>query len=432
MPIDLLKLQTFDLTIIDYFNNNELLTWQSDSDRLNHFDNEVITTKKVKQYKGIYFCFYSSRLDILFKPHYYFNDNLHNANDFKIIDCINVINEFKTDLEIDFNLLKVVNIEFGLNVVSPIDIKDLITFLAYHERNEFRNDTGLPFSKKSYSTNKKGTANKYKFIKAYAKGLQFPEYTDINTYRFEVSTKMGKYCKRELNINSANDLLNVEVYFKMMDKLIKESKEVLILDCATNFGTLNPKELKKVNEYLNPLLWYKIKNQSRNSFSKNKKKYFDLINKVDDNLKNQLEKIIFDKLEFLKEGAYSTPNEIIKEGAYSNIDKGGICTQKNNNQDEVKKSKCKITGYNISMQKHDSILLSHTGLKYYFETDKKVFEQIKRKYLSKVWFESDFETQIKEIAHNIRNTKSNQTIKQKRIYKPQQYNLLTDLINQIN
>jgi hypothetical protein len=76
------------------------------------------------------------------------------------------------------------------------------------------------------------------------------------------------------------------------------------------------------------------------------------------------------------------------------------------------------------MQKQDSILLSHTGLKYYYETDKKVFEQIKRKYLSKVWFKSDFETQIKEIAHNIRNTRSNQSIKQKKIYPPQQFSLL--------
>jgi hypothetical protein len=79
------------------------------------------------------------------------------------------------------------------------------------------------------------------------------------------------------------------------------------------------------------------------------------------------------------------------------------------------------------MQKNDSILLSHTGLKHYYKTDKKIFEQVKRKYLSKVWINSDLETQIKEIAHNIRNAKSNGTIKQKRIYKPQQFNLLNQL-----
>lgn len=422
--LDFLKLQTFDLTLIDYFNNNDLLAWLSDTDKLNHFDKELITTKKVKHHKGIYFCFYSSRLDILFKPHYYFNHNLHNANDFKIKDCINVINEFQNDFKIDLNFLKVVNIEFGLNVISPIDIKDLITFLAYHEKNEFRTDTGLVFSKKSYSTNKNGTANKYKFIKAYAKGLQFPKYTDINTFRFEVSSKMGKYCKRELNLTTANDLINVAVYFKMIYVLIKEFKEVLILDCSTNFENLNPKELNKVKEYLNQFLWYKIKNQSRNSFSRNKTTYYKLINKVENHLKNQLEKIIYDKLEFLKEGAYSTPNENIKEGAYSTIYKDGICTQKTNEIVEVKNLICKVTGYDISMQKENSSLLSHTGLRFYFQNDKMKFEQIKKIYLSKVWNNSDFEIQIKELAHNIRNTINNQRIKQTKIYKPYQINLL--------
>ena len=66
-------------------------------------------------------------------------------------------------------------------------------------------------------------------------------------------------------------------------------------------------------------------------------------------------------------------------------------------------------------------------LRYYYKKDRKVFEQIKIKYLSKKWENSDFETQIKEIAHNVRNTKSNQLIKQKRIYPPQQVNLLSSL-----
>ena len=88
---------------------------------------------------------------------------------------------------------------------------------------------------------------------------------------------------------------------------------------------------------------------------------------------------------------------------------------------------CQVTKINISMQKNDSILLSHTGLKHYYKNDKKVFEQIKRRYLSNRWSSSDFETQIKEIAHNIRNSKSNQDIRQERIYKPKQVNLLSYL-----
>jgi ppGpp synthetase/RelA/SpoT-type nucleotidyltranferase len=79
------------------------------------------------------------------------------------------------------------------------------------------------------------------------------------------------------------------------------------------------------------------------------------------------------------------------------------------------------------MQKDSSVLLSHTGLKYYYKTDRKVFEQIKRKYLSKRWDNFDLDKQIPEIAHSIRNAKSNQNKKQNRIYLHQQVNMLSVL-----
>jgi hypothetical protein len=422
--IDLLKLGTYNTAQIDYLFNHKLLAWHSDTDKINIFDKEVINTKKIKQYKGIYFCFYSSKLDVLFKPHYYFNDNVHNANDFKIKDCIAIINEVKNALNLDLEVFKVVNIEYGLNVLSPIDIKDLITYFAYHLKNEFRTDTGLAYSKKSYSVTTTGTANEYKIIKAYAKGIQFPLYSDINTFRFEVKSKRSRFINK-LGVYNATDLLNENVYFAMVKSLIIEFEDTLILDCETNFKTLTQKEQTKISKFNNPMEWYKIKNSTnRNSFSKNKTEYNRLINKIPNNLKLQLRQIIFDKLELLKEGAISQPQNKIKKGALSQLYNRGICTQNNTQTNNVKTLLCKVTGLNISMQKNNSLLLSHKGLKYYFKTDQKVFEQIKRQYLSNRWSSSDFETQIKEIAHNIRNAKSNQGIKQERIYPIQQVNFL--------
>jgi hypothetical protein len=84
---------------------------------------------------------------------------------------------------------------------------------------------------------------------------------------------------------------------------------------------------------------------------------------------------------------------------------------------------CKITGLNISMQKDESILLSHTGLKYYHQYDKRIFEQVKRRFLRSHWNNSDFEIQIIKLAHNIRNQKSNQKIKQSRLYPLHQQRL---------
>ena len=107
-----------------------------------------------------------------------------------------------------------------------------------------------------------------------------------------------------------------------------------------------------------------------------------------------------------------------------------VCTLEH----EFKKdSICVVTGINISMQKKGSLLLSHTGLKYYYKNDKKVFEQIKRRYLSNRWHNSDFEKQIKEIAHNIRNTNSNQKVKQIKLYPTNQLNMFTsNFVNDVS
>ncbi len=214
----------------------------------------------------------------------------------------------------------------------------------------------------------------------------------------------------------------------LIDKLIEEFKNVLILYDKIDFTNLNSKEVSKLNPLLSQSHWYRIKQDNkRNVFNDEKIKYYKLIDKTGNHLKKQLEKIIFEKLELLKKGAISTPKENNKKGAISILYNSRMRTQNKIQTTTVKNLLCQVTKINISMQKNDSILLSHTGLKYYYKNDKKVFEQIKRRYLSNRWSSSDFETQIKEIAHNIRNAKSNQGIKQERIYRPKQVNLLSYL-----
>lgn len=310
--LDFVKSQTYCEKTIKYFDSHNLLLWVSELDKLKFSDDEVITTTKIKQYRGIYFVFYPKRLDIIFKPHYFFNDNKHNGNDFSFNDCIKTILNFKVIFQIDLLLLKIVNIEFGVNVIPKINIEDLITYISFHEKNEFKNDVGLVYSKRSYSPKRNGTANKYKIIKAYAKGLHQPEYCDINTFRFEIKSKESKYINT-FGIYTFDDLLNIEVYDKMANALNSEFNEVLILDNITDFGNLSPKEQVKIKFYNNSFSWYKIiNNPYRNSFSNNKNKYLNLINKVENNIKNQVQKLIFDKLEIFKKGAISTSTKELK------------------------------------------------------------------------------------------------------------------------
>ncbi len=305
MPIDFLKIFVKDKDLISRLQNNPILEWLQIREGLSHIEKEaqegIIKATTTKVYKGIVFCFKEDSLIIYFKPHYYYNNNKHNANDFTINACINVIREFLRDLSLENEGEKLIvqNIEFGLNVLSPINIKDLITFLAYHKKNEFRTDVGLLYSKKSYSLSKNGKASKYLSLKAYAKGLQFPEYADPDSFRFELKSQESRKIN-SLGIFNINDLLKPDVYTTLAEELIQRFDEVLILDSSVELDKLEPKKRLKLVEMLNTHFWYKQLQKSRNTFNDSKKTYFSLLNTAGYNIHNDLRKILLSKVEELK------------------------------------------------------------------------------------------------------------------------------------
>lgn len=161
-----------------------------------------------------------AHLEINISPHYHKNNYLHNGDDFTPENCINAVLEILNYLEIksnELNTLKVVNLEFGLNIVPRLDIENLISGLYFYKKT--------PFKVGNFPYFKKTNATAYKKIKAYAKGLQFadfPQYQiNLNTFRFEVKSKQAKNI-RNYGIITANDILNPETYQRLMQQLINE------------------------------------------------------------------------------------------------------------------------------------------------------------------------------------------------------------------
>lgn len=408
--IDFLKILITDKVVINELNNNPLLIWYNKKDSLKS-DYEVIQSQTTKIYKGIYFCFYSEKLEILFKPHYYFNDNKHNANDFKALDCINAIAEVLSILNIlEPEKLRIINLEYGLNLISPIDIKDLITFIYAHGKNEFITDRGFAFSKKAYTPTRKGGINWHKIIKAYAKSIQYPQYSKPDLLRFEVKSKRSKYIN-SLGIYHIGDLLRLNVYETLTQSLINEFMRVLIIDGNAKYNNLTKNEIKSLKQFQNTNYWYKIKQSetptNRNRFARRKKRYFELLDKTKNNIHNELLYLIKNKLEYLKSGAYSAPPENVKSGAYSSIYIKRNCTNSDNK--EVTKY-CPVTNVDISIQKDNSILLSNTGLKYLETNDKEQFNIIKNTFLTGA--NNKYERSIYSmISKQIRNRYNNNRFK---------------------
>lgn len=303
--IDYLKILIVDSELIQKIYNNPLLLVYSDYKKNNPY-NEIKKATHTKEYKGMFFCFHTkdevcNKLEILFKPHYYFNNNLHNANDFSVRDCIKTLNEIKDTFNLPVNELKIINIEFGLNFISPIEYQNLITYIYYHSKNTFQNSSDkLKYSKISFKHNENGNANTYKMIKIYAKGLQFKEYADINTIRYELKSKRSNYINsKNVGIKTYANLLKLDTYKTLAKTLTTEFENILIIDADNKKENLNSKEVKKLNEYLNPIKWDKTIQGYRNKFSKDKKKYLALLDKTENNIHTILKSIITKKLKTL-------------------------------------------------------------------------------------------------------------------------------------
>lgn len=352
--VDFLKILITDNQLRMFFYQNSLLTWLSKNEKLSHFDFETIYCKETKVYKGILFCFYENKLEILFRPHYYFNDNLHNANDFKTLDCINVFREFINVFTIkNPEALKIINIEYGINIKSPIDVKTLVTYLSYHSKNEFRNDDLLAFSKKSYRTNKNGTANTHKIIKAYAKGVQFPDYCEFNTLRFEVKSKKSAFIN-SLRIFTFDDLLQPELYSEMANSILNEWDECLILGTNNESDKLTTRENNFLSKYQNPFYWFEIKQKHRNEFNKVKKRYFKLLNKSGTNIHIEIKNIIQQKLE--QTGAFLPTIQNRQKGAILHVYIMKECTS-------LQVSKMNNSVYKKQPKKTEKIDWSYTAQK---------------------------------------------------------------------
>jgi hypothetical protein len=148
-----------------------------------------------------------------------------------------------------------------------------------------------------------------------------------------------------------------------VDKLLKKWEELIFYDPTI-------KTLKKWDKYSNINFW---RNVSIKQKSKHLKRLNHLIKTQSQNIKGQISNLILENIKGVQ------------------------------NSDLSKERTCKLTGIDISNQRPDSSLLSHTGLKLLKDKNLKQYNLIKKGFLSTNWMTSSEQKQIKEIAHNIRS-----------------------------
>lgn len=268
--IDFIKIKITDEVLISKIWNNKLLEYDSKAEK--RFNDEIKELIR-KKYKNIYFTKYHNRLELSGSLHKFYNNELHNANDFTFEKVKETINQIKEFFSLELEKCFIINLEYGINIISPIPINNLVADLIYHDKRQFHRP-------KEYLYYKVAGIDAYKQIKAYNKFIQYPDYCNENTFRFEVKSKQSKFINK-YDILTLNDLFNSQIHKILGYSLVQEWNRVLLFD-----------KQKNVNEkYFNTNFWEKtITIKSRNQFNYHRKKYFKQLG--DNNLHSQILKLI--------------------------------------------------------------------------------------------------------------------------------------------
>ncbi len=365
------------------------------------------TTYKNAFYNGLEFKIFDTGLiTISGSLHKYWNKGAQNYNDFNFEAFLWVLNDIKHKFSITPEQCILKCLEIGINIVPPIPTNQFLNYCFLHKTKPFEK----PFN--SLEGKYSQVRHSQYIIKIYNKALHYKSKGfDIKgeIMRFEIKyTKMQKLNER--GIYNLQDLANYGLH-NFKDELLNEFNNILFYD-----NTIQTQS-RSISNYKDANYWNDLLSSKRNDlFNYHRKHLKKLTAQSSQKIQFQTSEIMSNKIDFLNSNT-------------TQIDTLTILSKRVvlHNQITTKNILCQVTKINISMQKNDSILLSHTGLKYYYKTDRKVFEQIKRQYLTEKWIKSDFETQIIKIAHNIRNAKGTRKTKQVRIYPNQQINLLPNL-----
>ena len=289
--IDFIKIKITDEALINQVWSNEILEYDGKSEK--RFNDELKELVK-KKYKNLYFTKYQDRIEISGSLHYFFNNGNHNSNDFSVKDCINTIMQIRDLFMLDLEKCKLINLEYGVNIIPSIDVEDLVHNIMYHEKRQFTRPTKHFYYKIAGN-------EAYKHVKAYNKSVQFPSLCN-NTFRFEVKSKQSKYIN-SLDLFTLNDLAVTGTYNRLMKELIKEWDNVLLFDLSKNID----------EKYLNTYFWEDIlKNGYRNKFNNQKKRYYEKLGI--NNLHAQIRKILIQKMQSLK--TVHIPTNIYMETAH--------------------------------------------------------------------------------------------------------------------
>lgn len=355
IPIDYIKARIIGLEKEHFLNNGTLIFTpvleEKTTDTVKYWYNDFNNLKlKVYETGGIYFAG---------SLHKFSNDGLHNHNQYNETAFNETIKELNRVYGIEPKHLNIIQIEYGVNLTPPIPTNEILNNLLQHKNKDFEQKISSE-SGKYYQCQHSNY-----ILKVYNKSLQYGCKDEV--LRIEIKqTNWSEYRKQGLHsLHEFNESNKVS----FLNNLLQKWHEIVFYDPTTT-------NVNKWGKYSNINFWRELRTKSHTTQKKHRDRLKLINSNYGLNIQNQISNLIIESV---------------------NNSQG----LRNYNLVENQKL-CKLTGVNISMQKNDSFLLSHGGLKYLLQNDKKTFDKVANTFLTQKWFTSSIEIKIKEIAHSIR------------------------------
>jgi hypothetical protein len=186
--------------------------------------------------------------------HKYRNHGLHNYDDFSAVDVAEVVQDLERRFEVDIYKTEINGLEWGVNVVLPFAVNQVLDNLITYKGVQFLEGDG----KEMQYYECKLTHFR---IKIYDKGKQFnlPD----NVLRVEISANKRQYLEtKKISLRYFSDLLNMDNYKPLGNILIEVFESILFGDNTLDESKLSEKEVKIFLRGNNPKTWKTPKDET--------------------------------------------------------------------------------------------------------------------------------------------------------------------------
>lgn len=266
--VDWLKMICRDWYIIQKFITSELVDFKN---RISVSTGEIDGGYLEGEKSGFRFKIKSHNyMEITGSIHKYHEAGI-NDTDFTMSMLYVAIKKFENEFEIPANTLKIVNMEFGVNIPTIVSPQEIMNDLICYKNN-------LPSKDERKSNN--GRLIVYRMtdyeVKVYDKGRQYA--LSNNLLRIEFKAKKSRVLA-ELGIETLDDLLNKSSLIQLMELFMHLYQGFAFDDYTINKDELSLSDSKVYEKLSNPKEWLKVKGKKKSTHRTREKRFRDIVNK---------------------------------------------------------------------------------------------------------------------------------------------------------